>query len=70
MGRKLSRPARYRSAGEGLPEDAVDHIDDAAAARIDEQRVVIIAHPAIGTIGRRQAVLPRIADRVAMAVEQ
>src|SRR5690242_15129591 len=50
-----------------LPEDVVDHVDDLAGIDIDEQRVVVIAHPAIRAIGRRQAVIIGIRNPVVRA---
>ena len=59
--RPTARPAR-------LPEEVVDHVDHLAGVDVHQQRVVIIAHPAVRAVGRRQAILPRIVEPVARAV--
>ena len=52
----------------GLPVEVVDHADHDAAARIDEQQIVIVTHPALAVTGCRQAIAPRIGDPVARPV--
>src|SRR5690606_4148193 len=59
-----------RSAGRGLPEEVVDHVDDLAGVDVDQQDIVVIAYPAVGAVDCRQAVLPRVVDPVVAAVEQ
>ena len=53
-----------------LPEEVVDHVDHFAAVDIDQQRIVIVTHPAVGTVDIRQAILPGIVDPVPIAEEQ
>ncbi|VVT13056.1 membrane hypothetical protein [Sphingomonas sp. EC-HK361] len=67
-GARQAPGALHRRAGREvhLPEDVVDRVDDLAGIQIDEQRVVVVAHPAIRAICLRQAVVVRIVDPVAL----
>jgi hypothetical protein len=56
------------NTGMWLPEEVPDDVHNPAIAQIDEQDIVIIADPPVGTISRRQAILPRIVDPVARSV--
>ena len=51
-----------------LPEEVVDHVDHLAVPHVDQQRVVIIADPAIARRGIGQAVLPRVVEPVVAPV--
>ena len=51
-----------------LPEEIVNHIDDIAIAKVDQDHIVIIAHPAIRAPDVRQAILPGIVDPIMVAV--
>ena len=53
----------------GLPEEVVDHVDHFAAVNINQQHVVIVTHPAIGPVNRRQTVLVRIVDPIILTIE-
>src|SRR5688500_3660429 len=64
-----ARGLRLRAWVADLPEEVLDHIDDMPAVDVDQQRIVIIADPAIGAVGRWQAILPRIVDPVVLAVQ-
>ena len=55
------------TASPSLPEEVVDHVGHLAVVDVHQQRIVIVAHPAIGAIGRRQAILPRIVQPVVRA---
>ena len=55
---------------ERTPEEIIDHINHLTAVSIDEDRVVVIANPAIAVVGGGQSILPRIVYPVAAAVEQ
>src|SRR5215213_6027390 len=48
------------TAGGGLPEEVVHHVDDFARVDVHKQRVVPVAHPAVRPVGGRQAIAPRI----------
>ena len=61
--RALSPSTPADGAGR-LPEEVVDHVDHFAGVDVDQQDVVIIAHPLGARRGRRQPVLPGIADPV------
>ena len=63
----ICRPALIILTGY-LPEKVADDVDDATAAEIDQQHIVIISHPTISTISGRQAVLPWIIDPVARTI--
>src|SRR5690606_29587770 len=62
-------PAEGGGAG-ALPEEVVDHVDHFAGVDVHQQRIVVVAHPAVRAVGIGQAVLPRIVDPVAAAEEQ
>src|SRR6185369_2045445 len=51
-----------------LPEEVVDHVDDLPVPRIDQDRVVIIADPAIARRRVGQPVFPRVVDPVAARI--
>ena len=53
----------------GLPEDVVHRVDHAAAVEIDQQCVVVIAHPAIRAVRLGQAVGVRVLDPVILVVQ-
>jgi len=55
---------------ERLPEEVVDHVDNLAGVNVDQQDIVVIAHPLRPVGRRRQAILPGIADPVTLVVEQ
>ena len=57
------RPLRPM-VGSLLPEKAVDDVFDFACEGVDQDRIIVIADPAISSVGRRQAILPRIVDPV------
>src|SRR5687768_9735582 len=52
-----------------LPEEVVDHVEHLTAIHVDQQDIVIITDPAGPGISRRQAILPRIIDPVAVRIE-
>src|SRR5436305_4408079 len=53
-----------------LPEEVVDRVEHFSGVDVDEQHVVIIADPFGARFGRRQAILPGVADPVALIVEE
>src|SRR5690606_41432357 len=67
--RASSRQATH-TGGKRLPEEVVDHVHHFAGVDVHQQHVVVVADPAIGTVDRRQAVLPRTVDPVAAAEQQ
>ena len=53
----------------GLPEEVGDRVDHLAAVDVDQQRIVIIAYPAIGAVSGRQTIIAGIADPVILREE-
>src|SRR5215210_1207117 len=45
-----------------LPEEVVDHVDHPAVPGVDQDRVIVIADPAIARRRVRQAILPRVVE--------
>src|SRR5437868_5370154 len=52
------------------PEEIVKHVNHFAGVDVHQQRVVVVAHPAVWSVDVGQAVLPRVVDPVVLAVEQ
>ena len=70
----VRKPQSARTPAPGgdvlLPEKVVNHVFDIAGAGIDEDHVIIIAHPAITIRGARQAVASGLIEPIAAAEEQ
>src|SRR5215204_2194909 len=63
------RPTDFlRLPKRSLPEEIVNDVDDEPRVDVHQQRVVIITHPAIGAICRRQVIHPRVVEPVSRPV--
>jgi thymidine kinase len=63
-----ARPGRRQRNRRLLPIKIADHVDDIAIANVDQQHVVIVAHPALVVAGARQAIAAIVVHIIARAI--